>query len=68
LQKKIVLLDNTGMNKNGSVAQWLEQGTHKPKVAGSNPARANVQFKTKSYIKSFLNIGEMAEWSKAADC
>ena len=56
------------MNKNGSVAQWLEQGTHKPKVAGSNPARANVQFKTKSYIKSFLNIGEMAEWSKAADC
>jgi hypothetical protein len=22
----------------GSVAQWLEQGTHKPKVAGSNPA------------------------------
>jgi hypothetical protein len=25
----------------GFVAQWLEQGTHKPKVAGSNPARAN---------------------------
>lgn len=24
--------------KLGSVAQWLEQGTHKPKVAGSNPA------------------------------
>lgn len=24
--------------KTGSVAQWLEQGTHKPKVAGSNPA------------------------------
>jgi hypothetical protein len=24
--------------KIGSVAQWLEQGTHKPKVAGSNPA------------------------------
>jgi hypothetical protein len=22
----------------GLVAQWLEQGTHKPKVAGSNPA------------------------------
>ncbi len=21
----------------GLVAQWLEQGTHKPKVAGSNP-------------------------------
>ena len=40
----------------GSVAQWLEQGIHKPKVAGSNPARANVQ------------LGEMAEWSKAADC
>ena len=38
----------------GSVAQWLEQGTHKPKVVGSNPTRAN--------------FGEMAEWSKAADC
>ena len=24
----------------GSVAQWLEQGTHKPKVVGSNPTRA----------------------------
>ena len=24
----------------GLVAQWLEQGTHKPKVAGSNPVRA----------------------------
>ena len=24
----------------GSVAQWLEQGTHKPKVTGSNPVRA----------------------------
>ena len=26
------------LNIVGSVAQWLEQGTHKPKVAGSNPA------------------------------
>ena len=26
------------VKKLGSVAQWLEQGTHKPKVAGSNPA------------------------------
>ena len=25
----------------GSVAQRLEQGTHKPKVTGSNPVRAN---------------------------
>ena len=24
----------------GLVAQWLEQGTHKPKVAGSSPAKA----------------------------
>ena len=38
----------------GFVAQRLEQGTHKPKVVGSNPTRAN--------------FGEMAEWSKAADC
>ena len=37
------------------VAQWLEQGTHKPKVAGSSPAKAKAN-------------GEMAEWSKAADC
>ncbi len=29
----------------GSIAQWLEQGTHKPKVAGSNPARANIKSK-----------------------
>lgn len=42
----------------GFVAQWLEQGTHKPKVAGSSPAKANVKI---------IN-GEMAEWSKAADC
>ena len=47
---------------NGSVAQWLEQGTHKPKVAGSNPARAI--FPSCEYII----IGEMAEWFKAADC
>ena len=26
----------------GLVAQWLEQGTHKPKVAGSNPAWASL--------------------------
>ena len=26
---------------NGSVAQRLEQGTHKPKVVGSNPTRAS---------------------------
>ena len=42
----------------GFVAQWLEQGTHKPKVAGSSPAKAKVKI---------IN-GEMAEWSKAADC
>ena len=24
----------------GSVAQWSEQGIHKPKVVGSNPTRA----------------------------
>ena len=40
----------------GSVAQWLEQGIHKPKVVGSNPTRA-IYFQ-----------GEMAEWSKAIDC
>lgn len=45
----------------GSVAQWLEQGTHKPKVVGSNPTRA-------IYYSSFINLGEMAEWSKAIDC
>ena len=48
----------------GSVAQWLEQGTHKPKVVGSNPTRA-------IYLKLIfykLNVGEMAEWSKAIDC
>ena len=45
----------------GSVAQWLEQGTHKPKVVGSNPTRA-------IYYSSFTNLGEMAEWSKAIDC
>ena len=27
----------------GLVAQWLEQGTHKPKVAGSSPARAKIR-------------------------
>ena len=27
----------------GSVAQWLEQGTHKPKAVGSNPTRAICQ-------------------------
>ncbi len=32
----------TSLLSNGSVAQWLEQGIHKPKVAGSNPARAKV--------------------------
>ena len=26
----------------GLVAQWLEQGTHKPKVAGSSPAKAKI--------------------------
>ena len=45
----------------GSVAQRLEQGTHKPKVVGSNPTRA-------IYYSSFINLGEMAEWSKAIDC
>lgn len=45
----------------GPVAQWLEQGTHKPKVVGSNPTRA-------IYYSSFINLGEMAEWSKAIDC
>ena len=45
----------------GSVAQWLEQGTHKPKVVGSNPTRA-------IYYYRFINLGEMAEWSKAIDC
>ena len=29
----------------GSVAQWLEQGTHKPKVVGSNPTRATYKNK-----------------------
>ena len=28
----------------GSVAQWLEQGIHKPKVVGSNPTRAIYYF------------------------
>ena len=28
----------------GSVAQWLEQGTHKPKVVGSNPTRASYYY------------------------
>ena len=45
----------------GSVAQWLEQGTHKPKVVGSNPTRA-------IYLEEKINLGEMAEWSKAIDC
>ena len=31
------------MVDNGSVAQWLEQGTHKPKVVGSNPTRAKLK-------------------------
>ena len=48
----------------GSVAQWLEQGTHKPKVVGSNPTRAIYLNNSKSDI----NLGEMAEWSKAIDC
>ena len=34
----------------GSVAQWLEQGTHKPKVAGSNPARANVKVNVERWL------------------
>ena len=45
----------------GSVAQWLEQGTHKPKVVGSNPTRA-------IYFCKQIIRGEMAEWSKAIDC
>ena len=49
---------------NGSVAQRLEQGTHKPKVVGSNPTRAIY----KSISFGFSNFGEMAEWSKAIDC
>jgi CheY-like chemotaxis protein len=39
----------------GSVAQWLEQGTHKPKVAGSNPARA---------IKLELSMGDLLPLSQ----
>jgi hypothetical protein len=31
----------------GSVAQWLEQGIHKPKVVGSNPTGAM----EKKYLK-----------------
>ena len=50
----------------GSVAQWLEQGIHKPKVVGSNPTRAIYVIKLKPV--SLLNFGEMAEWSKAIDC
>ena len=38
----------------GFVAQWLEQGIHKPKVVGSTPIIAK--------------NGEMAEWLKAIDC
>ena len=49
----------------GSVAQWLEQGTHTPKVVGSNPTRA---IKSKLLKILFHNFGEMAEWSKAIDC
>ena len=50
----------------GSVAQWLEQGTHKPKVVGSNPTRV-IYFQEKLYTP-LLDLGEMAEWSKAIDC
>ena len=55
----------------GSVAQWLEQGIHKPKVVGSNPTRAICY--SISEISASLKIikfleGEMAEWSKAIDC
>ena len=32
---------NKSVALKGSVAQWLEQGTHKPKVVGSNPTRAS---------------------------
>jgi hypothetical protein len=32
------LLKSDTITSIGLVAQWLEQGTHKPKVAGSNPA------------------------------
>ena len=32
--------ENDIISSTGLVAQWLEQGTHKPKVAGSNPAGA----------------------------
>ena len=45
----------------GSVAQGLEQATPKPKAVGSNPTRA-------IYYSGFIDLGEMAEWSKAIDC
>ena len=48
----------------GSVAQWLEQGTHKPKVVGSNPTRAICFI----FDCKVISLGEMAEWSKAIDC
>ena len=55
-----MILDNKV--EQGSVAQWLEQGTHKPKVVGSNPTRAI------SWSFKLISSGEMAEWSKAIDC
>ena len=43
----------------GSVAQWLEQGIHKPKVVGSNPTRANFNIFSKINFLLFLNIDKL---------
>ena len=43
----------SGITKtNGSLAQWLEQWTHNPKVTGSSPVRSTItkQLKTNNFI------------------
>ena len=55
-----MLIWKYGVGK-GSVAQWLEQGIHKPKVVGSNPTRA-IYFKIVKKQNTILSFLVWEKW------